>query len=295
MALPVTAFSAAGNRLFDEAAGIRQLSTGYCFTEGPVWDAALRCLYFTDFQENRIYRWDSQSGVTLYRTDSNRAVGLFLDAEGRIVSAETRSHGVAYADERTSTLIVGDYQGKQLNSPNDVVVSTSGDIFFTDPYSTAMGEPRVLDINGVYGVSPGGEARLVCDDMERPNGLAFSPDESVLYVNDTNRQHILAFRARADGSFSRIGVFATMDTAYGPGAPDGMKVDTAGNVYVTGPGGIWALAPDGSPLVLLQCPEFVGNLCFGGDDGRTLFLTASTSVYALNVHIPGVLPHRKEG
>jgi gluconolactonase len=285
-------FSPAASRIFPRGE-LRRLASGYRFTEGPVWDILEDRLYFTDFQNNLIMRWREDEGVTLYRANSNRAIGLSMDAAGRIVSAESASQAVAYAGAEKSVPIVGAFEGKKLNSPNDVVVSRGGDIFFTDPFSPALPRPRELDFNGVFAVSPRGDIRLIYDGLERPNGIALSPDESILYVNDTNLQQIFAFRLREDGSASKIGVLAALDRSYGPGAADGMKVDTEGNIYVTGPGGLWALAPDGAPIALFRSPENVGNFCFGGKDRRTIFLTATCSVYALQAGVPGILPLRK--
>lgn len=287
MELQWKAFSKEAEEIFGKSAPMKQIATGYHFTEGPVWDSRENCLYFTDFVDERIYQWRPEGSVVLYREHSGRAVGLTLDTTGQLLAAETRTHCIAYTGSTESVPIVSQFEGNRLNSPNDVIFSKSGEILFTDPYSTALGAPRALGFNGIFAVSPKGAIRLVCEEMPRPNGLAFSLDESILYVNDTDQQHILAFAAREDGSFSRLGVFAKLDTTLGPGAADGMKIDMEGNVYVTGPGGIWVLDPEGTPIALLSMPEFTGNLCFGGKDGCTLFLTASTSVYALEVGIPG--------
>lgn len=277
-----------------------KIADGYFFTEGPVWDSIKECLYFTNFQDNTIYCWKDEEGVFLYRKESGRAVGLSLSASGRLVSAETRSHAITFAGQDKSRVIAGTYHGKILNSPNDVVVRRDGAVFFTDPYSVAMGDVRELDFNGVYcipvidGRPDGSRIRLLEDRMERPNGIAFSPDESVLYVNDTNKQYIRAYQMRNNGEASLIGTFAKLDEAYGPGCADGMKVDAEGNVYLTGPGGIWVIDRNGTPAAILECPENAGNLCFGGKDNRTLFITASTSVYRIPVKIPGIVPFREE-
>lgn len=277
-----------------------KIAGGYFFTEGPVWDSIKECLYFTNFQDNTIYCWKDEEGVFLYRKESGRAVGLSLSASGRLVSAETRSHAITFAGQDKSRVIAGTYHGKILNSPNDVVVRRDGAVFFTDPYSVAMGDVRELDFNGVYCIPviddrpDGSRIRLLEDRMERPNGIAFSPDESVLYVNDTNKQYIRAYQMRNNGEASLIGTFAKLDEAYGPGCADGMKVDAEGNVYLTGPGGIWVIDRNGTPAAILECPENAGNLCFGGKDNRTLFITASTSVYRIPVKIPGIVPFREE-
>jgi gluconolactonase len=284
-------FSPAASRIFP-GGDMRRLASGYRFTEGPVWDSAEDRLYFTDFQNNLIMQWHEGEGVSLYRAHSNRAIGLSLDAAGRIVAAESAAQAIAYADGERSIPIVGAFEGKKLNSPNDVVVSRGGDIFFTDPFSPALPRPRELDFNGVFRTGPRGDIRLLYDGLGRPNGIALSPDESVLYVNDTGLQRIFAFQLREDGSASMIGVLATLDTSYGPGAADGMKVDAEGNIYVTGPGGLWVISPGGAPLALLRSPEIVGNFCFGGRDRQTLFLTATSSVYALPAGIPGIIPVR---
>ncbi|MDR2933299.1 MAG: SMP-30/gluconolactonase/LRE family protein [Oscillospiraceae bacterium] len=286
-------FSEKANRIFDPSAKLEQLITGYNFTEGPVWDEKQEALYFTNFQDDSIHKWTRTGGAAMYTGNAHRAIGLSITRDGRIVSAETRTHRIAYVDDQTSEVIVDSYQGKRLSSPNDVVVSQQGDIFFTDPYSTAMGDVRELDYNGVFRAVPGSYEPILLDSsMERPNGLAFSPDESILYVDDTNQQNITAFQVRSDRTLSKIGVFATLDTSYGRGAADGMKVDAEGNIYLTGPGGIWVYDKDAQPVTILLLPESAGNLCFGMKDNTTLIITASTSVYTVKTLIPGIVPPR---
>ncbi|MDR0876534.1 MAG: SMP-30/gluconolactonase/LRE family protein [Treponema sp.] len=293
MGLKLTEFSPAAKKIFSAGDDITMIASGYNFTEGPVWDIKKECLYFTDFRNDLILMWTKEAGAGIYRNKANRAIGLSMDGEGRIVSAESSSRCIAWADGEKSVAIAASYQGKKLNSPNDVVVSKSGDIFFTDPYSTALGYEREIDFNGVYTFNPGGETQLIYGGFGWPNGIALSPDESILYVNDTGLQQIFAFNITEKNYPLSPKIFATLDPAYGPGAPDGMKVDVEGNVYVTGPGGLWVLSPDGQPLVILHSPEFVGNFCFGGADSKTIFLTASTSVYRVPVGIPGIVPYRK--
>jgi gluconolactonase len=280
------------DRIFSEKDEMQKLGSGYQFSEGPVWDIKKNLLYFTDFFEYHIFQWIGQKGVSLYRVNSNFAVGLSMDAEGRLVAAEGATHSIAYTDHERSAMIAGSYKGKMLCGPNDVIVSRSGDFLFTDQYPKSLGGYRELDHNGVYRVSSSGAIQLLDGEIGRPNGIAFSPDESILYVNDTDTQEIFYYKVQGP-SVSRTGVFATLDKSYGPGAPDGMKVDVEGNVYVTGPGGIWVLSPDGKPAVILRCPEYVGNFCFGGLDSKTIFITASTSLYAVPAGIPGIVPYRK--
>jgi gluconolactonase len=285
-------FSPHAGRIFSKTAQIEQLTTGYNFTEGPVWDIKAGRLFFTDFKYNRIYTWTRAAGAQIWREQGNRPVGLSMAPDGRIVSAETSAHAVAYADEKQSTVIAGFYRDKFLNSPNDVVVKRDGGVFFTDPYSKAMGGPQALDFNGIFSVDPRNTIRLINDEMDRPNGIAFSPDESILYVNDSDHQNITAFSMGKDYRTTKIGVFAAVDPSYGQGVVDGMKVDVEGNVWVTGPAGLWVFDPSGKPIAILKTQESVGNFCFGGDDSSTLFLAASTSIYTLKINIPGIVPYR---
>ena len=291
MEIKIEKFSSTADEIFP-VNDLRRLCSGYLFSEGPVWDIKTDTLYFTDFQKFHIWQWTEKDGARMYRENSNRAIGLSMNAGGRIISAESKSHGIAYADHRNSEIIVNNFNGKPLNSPNDVVAARDGFIFFTDPHSKMMGEPSELGFNGIFSVNPRGEISLVDDTFQWPNGLAFSPDESLLYVNDTKKQQIFAFSVDKNKTTRKTGLFAGVDTSYGGGAVDGMKVDIKGNVYVTGPAGIWVFSPDGSPLAVLYIPEIVGNLCFGGRDSRTLFITAGTSVYSLEAGVPGIVPFR---
>ena len=294
MGISLISFSKKASDLFYETNNLEKIATGFFFTEGPVWDEFQDILYFTNFSDNTIHQWSEKTGTLLYRQNANRAVGLSMDSAGRIVSAETRTHAITYVNETDSETIMDTYKGKRLNSPNDVVVKRDGDIFFTDPYSTAMGDVRELPFNGVFKVTPGSNAVLLSDSLERPNGLAFSPDETILYVDDTNQQNITAYQVHEDDTLGRIGVFATLDPSYGKGAADGMKVDVLGNVYLTGPGGIWIFDKDASPLAILETPESAGNLCFGGQDRSTLFIAATSSIYWIHLKIPGIVPRRSE-
>ena len=292
--IDVIKFQDKADQIFSASSSLETIASGYHFTEGPVWDSVEKCLYFTNFQDNTIYKWSEEEGCVLFRRESGRAVGLSLFSDGRVVSAETKSHAVTIAGPEKSQILAGSYEGKILNIPNDVVVSSTGWLYFTDPYSVAMNDIRELDFNGVYAVSPEKEIFLLDDRMERPNGIAFSPDETILYVNDTNRQLIQAYQMRDKKEASLTGVFARLDVSYGPGAADGMKVDVEGNVYVTGPAGIWVVDKNGDPVAILKSPEFVGNFCFGGENNQTLFITASTSVYRVPVGIPGIIPVRRQ-
>jgi len=291
MQTKITRFTALADEVFPEDPKLERICEGYSFSEGPVWDVREECLYFTDFPNLSIYKWSEKKGAAAYREDSNRAIGLTMDSGGRLIAAESASRCIAYTNGQKSRPIIDKYGEAALNSPNDVIIAKNGDILFTDPYSAMLNMPREITYNGVFRATPHGQCSLLYSEMGWPNGIAFSPDESVLYVNDTDQMHILSFEVKADGSVGLPEIFAVLDKSYGPGAPDGMKVDTRGNVYVTGPGGVWVIEPDGAPAAILHSPEFVGNLCFGGADGKTLYLTASSSVYRTSVNIQGIMPH----
>ena len=288
----VTALAPLAHTLFTASPKLEQLAEGFSFSEGPVWDAAAECLYFTDFREDKIYRWVEGEEAKLYTAQSNRAIGLSMDAQGRIVSTESGLHRIAYVDDVGSTGIVDAYEGKRLNSPNDVVVARDGGIWFTDPCSAIMQDVRELSINGVYRATPQGDVTLICDTFGRPNGIALSPDEKTLYVNDTDLQQVFSLKLNEDNTAEPPVLLGTMDIAYGRGAADGMKVDTLGNIWLTGPGGIWVFTPEGEAVAILHCPASVGNFCFGGKEGRTLFICASSAVYKTDIGVEGIRPHR---
>lgn len=298
--MEIVKFSEKADRIFGRKNKLNKIADGYFFTEGPVWDEQKEILYFTNFIDNTIHQWKEGKGTSLYRGNSGRAVGLSMNADGRIVSAETKTHAVTFADSEKSEIIADQFEGKMLNSPNDVVAFSDGSLFFTDPYSVAMGDVRELDFNGVFcvpvksGVLSGKDIILIDDRMERPNGIAFSPDESLLYVNDTNKQLIVAYQMHSDHTPSFISEFAFLDPVYGAGCADGMKVDVEGNIYLTGPGGVWVIDCSGSPVAILKMPENAGNLCFGGKGNMTLFIAATSSVYQLPVGIPGITPRRSK-
>ncbi|MFH5183388.1 SMP-30/gluconolactonase/LRE family protein [Paenibacillus sp. TAB 01] len=273
----------------------QKLVSGFGFAEGPAWCPHTDRLYFTDFMNYRIYTWSEAHGVQVFREPSGRAVGLALDAEGRLLSCETEPRRISRTEkDGTVTPLITHYQGMRINNTNDVIVKKDGSVYFTDPYSTALGAPRDLPFNGVYRYEPwSGTLSVIADDFNRPNGLAFSPDESLLYVDDTNEQNVRVYEVASDGSLHSGRLFAQLDTSAGPGAADGMKVDERGNVYVTGPGGIWILAPSGETLGRMELPEVAANLCFGTPPasplGSTLFITASSSLYSVKLRVRGAI------
>ena len=279
--------------LIDSDAGIEQLATGCQFTEGPLWHAAERFLLFSDIPANKMRRWDENSGMTVFRDPSGKSNGLTYDKGGHLIACEHANRRVSRttADGEIIT-IASHYEGKRLNSPNDVVVKSDGSIYFTDPpyglsASYGVESEKELDFQGVYRLSPNGDTlTLLVDDFDRPNGLCFSPDESILYINDTERMHVRAFDVQPDGTIANDRVFGEEEGD--TGKPDGMKADVQGNVYLTGPDGIWVFAPDGTHLGIILVPERSANLAWGGDDWSSLFITASTSLYRVECKVAGV-------
>ena len=275
-----------------DEAEIEQVATGFMFTEGPMWDPRTGTLIFSDIPANAMRRWSAEGGVEVFREPSGKANGNYWDRQGRLVTCEHAGRVVRAEQDGSITVLATHFDGKELNSPNDVVVKSDGAIYFSDPtYGrmevTGFPRPQELDYQGVYRLSPDGQdLSLLASDFEQPNGLTFSIDESTLFVNDTNRGHIRAFSVHADGSVSGGEVWAEVK-GEGAGAPDGMKTDSAGNLYTTGPGGIHVFAPDATDLGVIGMPEAPANFTWGGDDLRTLYATARTSVYSTRVKVPG--------
>lgn len=278
-------------------ATLEQLATGFVFTEGPIWDPGEECLLFSDIGGNARWRWDARSGVSESRRPSNKGNGMTRDADGNLVICQYDPSGVVRESPNGQReMLASHYQGKELNSPNDVVVADDGSVYFTDPsYGRAGGHslegvrPRDLDYQGVYRISPDGEVSLVVsrDEFEMPNGLCFGPGESVLYIDDTPRGEVKVFDVDASGGLSNGRIFAVLRDDSRPGVPDGLKCDERGNLWVTGPGGIWVFDPDGTKLGLIEMPEVTANLNWGGPDWSDLYITASTSIYRLGTSVSG--------
>ena len=266
---------------------------GFRFLEGPVWDRRNGTLLFSDIPAQTIYRYTPGAGVDIFRADARHPNGNTFDRLGRLLTCEHSGRQVTRTEpDGTVTPIATHFEGKRLNSPNDIVVRGDGAIFFTDPpygLSAPHGVPaeQELPFFGVYRLDPDGALTLLVDDFERPNGLAFSPDERLLYIDDTARGHIRVFTVSDDGRLSDDKLFIEVK-GEGRGRPDGMKVDREGNVYCTGPGGVWVFSPMSQLLGRIRVPEQTANLAWGGDDWRTLYLTASTSLYHVRLSIPGI-------
>lgn len=291
--LKITRFDSRLDSLISTEAKLNKLATGYIWSEGPIWDQRDESLYFTDFTPNMIFRWSAAQGVSEYRNDSNRACGLAFDRDGGILCAQTTTRAVTRISRDGSVSVLADsFEGKPLNSPNDVIVRSDGLIFFTDPSVKGTGNENLVGWSGVYCFDVQSERMQLIDKLGWPNGISFSPDERVLYVDDTGEQIIYAYDLAKDGSVSNKRIFAEMDRAYGQGGADGMKLDVHGNMYVTGPGGIWVFAVSqsgghGEALGIISVGEIAANLCFGGSDRQTLYITAQSSVYAVDVLVAG--------
>ena len=271
-----------------ESGDPERLATNFQFTEGPIW-LPDNSLLFSDIPANRIYRWTADNGIDVWREPTGNSNGLTLDREGRLISCEHTGRRVSRTEADGSIVTLADhYQGKRLNSPNDVVVKSDGTIYFTDPPYGIEPQEREQSCNGLYRILIDGTMELLVDDFDRPNGLAFSPDESVLYVDDSPRRHVRAFDVEIDGQLTNSRIFADMDHPQ-PGSPDGMKIDEEGHLFVTGATGIWVFEPDGTHLGVIVTPERPANCAWGDVDRQSLYITARTSLYRIRVKIPGHL------
>ncbi len=282
--------------LIDEHAPVLQLGSGFNFTEGPIWHPVDRYLLFSDMPDDKRRRWDS-AGVREVMHPSNKGNGMTYDADLNLLVCEhVTSSLVRELPDGTRETIATHFEGKELNSPNDVIVAPDGAIYFSDPWYGRMpvfGEERERELGwqGVFRIPPGGgDPQLVVewDEFEMPNGLCFSPDRSLMYINDTPNALIRVYDYdSSDGSLHNGRLFADgIGTGViEEGIPDGMKCDERGNIWVTGPGGVWVFNTDGQHIATVDVPENVGNLTWGGEDWHTLFMPSSTSLYTLRTKV----------
>lgn len=293
--LKATIFDAGFEELMDVTQDPVVVADGFAFTEGPIWHGKERHLTFSDFPNNHLYRWSREGGLKLIREHTNKANGNAYDHLGRIISCEGTSSRVARmeADMSGYEVLATHYGGKQLNSPNDVVVHSNGMIYFTDPQfgrrptGAGLGRPQELDFQGVYMLNPDTLLlTLVADQVANPNGLCFSLDERQMYIADSPRHCIFLFDVLSDGTLGNMRTFGvTADK--GEGKPDGVKIDMEGNVWCTAQGGVQVFNKGGRLLAAIAFPERSGNLCFGGDDLKTLFVCAGSTVQTLRTKVPG--------
>ena len=270
-------------------AGIECLASGFVFTEGPVWFADHGCLLFSDIPASKIYRYIPGLGISVFRNPSGKSNGLTRDRDGMLLACEHQNRRVSRTHYNGKVEdIVSLFAHKKLNSPNDIVVKKDGAIYFTDPPYGIEDKEQEQEKQGVYRISPDGkEIKMVAEDFDRPNGLAFSPDESKLYVDDSSRKHIRVFSVDSDGCLKDGKLFIDMNIP-DRGNPDGMKVDTQGNLYCTGPGGIWVMTPEAKLLGRILTHEQPANCAWGDADYCSLYITARTALYRIRVNIPGL-------
>ncbi len=270
-----------------------RIATGFLFTEGPLWHAREHYLLFSDMPGDHLRKWSATGGVTTFRRPCNQSNGLAWDRQGRLLACEHASSQLTRTEPDGSIVVLASHlRDKALNSPNDLAVKSDGSIYFSDPTygrNEYYGRPRPteLDFRGVYRIEPETtRLTLLADDFSQPNGLCFSAGEQQLFVNDTERQHIRVFGVKPDGTLAGSRVWAET-RGDGDGAPDGMKFDAQGNLYCCGPGGIHVFAPDADCLGVIRVPEHTANFCWGDADFRSLYITASSSIYRTRTQVPG--------
>jgi gluconolactonase len=299
------------NEIIPADAKIEKLAGDFLFTEGPIWIPANAdspgYLLFSDPNNDMIYRWAQDGQVSIYMTKSGYtgmnigeytqpgSNGLTLDNEGRLTINQHGNRRVVRVEKHGNLTVMADrYQGKRLNSPNDLVYKSDGALYFTDP---PFGLPKMFDdprkelpFSGVFRVS-NGNIQLVTKDLDGPNGLAFSPDEKYFYVDNWGKKKIvMRYEVNPDGTLSNGKIFFDMTSAPGEDAGDGMKVDQRGNLYISGPGGVWVISPEGKYLGMIIGPEHPHNMAWGDDDGKALYMAAHTGLYRIRLKIPGIRP-----
>ena len=277
------------SRIMDSNAKLEKLSSGLKFTEGPVWNPS-GFLLFSDIPADTLYKWTTNGKLFVFRHPAGNPNGNTLDREGRLITAQHNRKLTRTEKNGKVTILAERYQGKRLNSPNDVVVKSDGSIYFTDPPYGIKKEQEELGFYGIYRWKPDGTVTLLNKQMVRPNGIALSPDEKKLYVSDSKKLHIRVFDVNAQGTLTNSKVFAELPGPTNKGLPDGIKVDVKGNVYCSGSGGVWIFSPTGQLLHKITVPQSVTNLAWGDKDYKTLYITAGSSIYRIRLNIAGIQP-----
>jgi len=278
-------------KLFSKDAKLETLATGFGFTEGPVWDPA-GFVYVSDEEINKIYRVysDGHKEELLSLGDPD---GNTYDFDQKLLDCASVLRAIVRIDRDGKYRVLADrFEGKRFNSPNDVVLGPDGAIYFTDPtLDLPAGEKQEIPFQGVYRLDAEGKVRLLTKELTQPNGLAFSPDGKKLYVDDSEQRDIRVYDFQPDGTLNNGRIFASEAGPQKGGVPDGMKVDREGNLFVTGPEGIWVWDPDGHHLGTVVMPEQPANLAWGDPDYGTLYITATKSVYKLPTKTRGLVPY----
>jgi gluconolactonase len=269
-----------------DGAAVERIAGGFQFVEGPIWKDGTGLL-FSDIPANKVYQWSSGSGVTVYRNPSGNSNGLTMDAQGRLVMTQTGYRRVSRLEgDGTETILAATYMGKKLNSPNDVVVKSDGSIYFTDPpFNIPTGEKAELTFSGIYRVSPKGALQLLDGSLSLPNGICFSPDETKLYVNNSSERVIYVWDVVDDSTIANKRRFASINPT---GYADGMKTDAAGNIFCSGPLGIWIFSPTGVLLDTILVPGQTSNCAWGDASRKTLYITSGDAVYRIRTTTTGV-------
>jgi gluconolactonase len=277
-------------RVLSAGSSIRMVASGFQFTEGPAWFDAHQFLLFSDIPADTIYRWVEGQGHSVWRQPSRNSNGNTVDLQGRLLTCEHGSRTLTRTmDNGDVTVLAATYQGRKLNSPNDVVVKSDGTIWFTDPPYGISPEQKEQLANHVFRLDPGSsEPVAVVSDFTMPNGLCFSPDESLLYIadSDVSVHHIRRFRVRPGNALEGGEVFVTIEQ----GVPDGIRVDQAGRLFSTAADGVQVFSPEGVLLGTMKTPEVAANCTFGGPGHSTLFITATSTVWAVDLTTPGPWP-----
>jgi gluconolactonase len=279
--------------IIDLETPLRRVASGFQFTEGPVWIPRQERLFFSDIPGDTIYSInDADRRICQpYRFPSNHSNGLALDKESRLIVCEHGTRQVTRTEKNgVITVLCSHYRGKRLNSPNDVIVKSDGSIYFTDPPYGIKSDMQEQPVQGVYRYVPEEDSlTLIIADIKTPNGLAFAPDESLLYVDSSHPQEqvLFVFEVLPSGLVGKKQRFFDLNTG-AEGSPDGMKIDSSGNIYCTGPGGLWIFNPGGVHLGTIKLPEIPSNCAWGDTDRKTLYITARSSVYSLRTRIRGL-------